>query len=289
MPTVTKKKPTVKKTASAKRAAKRDEQLDRQHVELELASVESPTTEADNVDAAFAEKNQEAKAQVEKATAKEKPSAKLPPPAKDSLPRIIHDNKQHTSFFVQRDVRFEINPLNLSQTLGISEYDGEGAIDRLTEKQKKELCDINGWPYKNGLPWTSVVGAGSLRPLISGLVEITWRADVSGEEPRRCVENQERRVADYRESFARVAATIEKKKQERKARPSNLPVRTSAYATDQRKIKVLAKENPKRKGSAAYQRFELYRKSTTVADFIAKGGRTIDLAYDQAHDFIKVA
>ena len=94
-------------------------------------------------------------------------------------------------------------------------------------------------------------------------------------------------TATPRAKFTSVAPA-KKTKAAKSAKKSASTGARSTYATDQRKIKVLAKENPKRKGTAAYQRFELYKKSTTVADFIAKGGRTIDLAYDQAHGFIKL-
>ena len=59
-------------------------------------------------------------------------------------------------------------------------------------------------------------------------------------------------------------------------------------AVDTRKITVLAKENPKRAGSAAAKRFELYKKSKTIAEFLAAGGGKGDIAWDEAHKFIQV-
>lgn len=55
------------------------------------------------------------------------------------------------------------------------------------------------------------------------------------------------------------------------------------------KIKVLAKENPKRAGSASFKRFALYEKSATVAEFLKAGGTAGDLHYDSVHEYIKVA
>lgn len=54
-------------------------------------------------------------------------------------------------------------------------------------------------------------------------------------------------------------------------------------------IKVLAKENPKRQGSAAFKRFGLYGRCKTVEEFLKRGGTTGDLRYDTAAGFIKVA
>lgn len=58
---------------------------------------------------------------------------------------------------------------------------------------------------------------------------------------------------------------------------------------DTRKIKLLVKENPKREGSASYDRFELYRKAKTVADFVEAGGSTADVRYDEKAGYIQVA
>lgn len=54
------------------------------------------------------------------------------------------------------------------------------------------------------------------------------------------------------------------------------------------KITVLVKENPKRQGSAAYDIFELLKKSKTVGDFYAKGGGSHNLRYNVDHEYIKV-
>ena len=54
-------------------------------------------------------------------------------------------------------------------------------------------------------------------------------------------------------------------------------------------IKVLAAENPKRKDSASYKRFALYKDGLTVGKFIEKGGTLGDVHYDVAHKFISVS
>lgn len=54
-------------------------------------------------------------------------------------------------------------------------------------------------------------------------------------------------------------------------------------------IKLLVKENPKRKGSASHKRFALYRNGMTVEKFLATGGTRSDLRWDTAHNFITVS
>lgn len=54
-------------------------------------------------------------------------------------------------------------------------------------------------------------------------------------------------------------------------------------------IRLLVKENPKRKSSAAYKRFELYRKHSTVAAFLKAGGDRTDLRYDTEHKYIAIS
>jgi len=65
------------------------------------------------------------------------------------------------------------------------------------------------------------------------------------------------------------------------------PVNKAKEAFLAKKITVKAKENPKRKGSASYDRFKLYDKSETVGDFLKKGGTRKDLDWDSEKGFIK--
>lgn len=54
------------------------------------------------------------------------------------------------------------------------------------------------------------------------------------------------------------------------------------------KIKVVAKENPKRAGSAAAKRFDLYKDNPTVGAFLAAGGTSGDLHWDSTHGHIEI-
>ena len=86
-------------------------------------------------------------------------------------------------------------------------------------------------------------------------------------------------------------ASAEAPKKSAKAKAAK-PAKAKSEAkesTDNRKIKLLTKENPKREGSASYDRYELYRTSKTVADFIAAGGSAADIRYDEAKGHIEVA
>jgi len=51
---------------------------------------------------------------------------------------------------------------------------------------------------------------------------------------------------------------------------------------------VIEKKNPKREGSASYDRYELYKTSKTVTDFIAAGGTRGDVAYDAKKGYIEL-
>lgn len=54
------------------------------------------------------------------------------------------------------------------------------------------------------------------------------------------------------------------------------------------KIKVLAKTNPKREGTNAFEKFERYSRVKTVGEFLADGGASHTLHYDIAHNFIEI-
>lgn len=53
-------------------------------------------------------------------------------------------------------------------------------------------------------------------------------------------------------------------------------------------IMIVAGENPKRKGTLAFNRFNLYRNGMTVGEYIAAGGRSGDVNYDVAAGYITI-
>lgn len=59
--------------------------------------------------------------------------------------------------------------------------------------------------------------------------------------------------------------------------------------SDEQKITVLAKENPKREGSASHKEFSLYAKNKTVGAFLKAGGTAASLRWDSEKEFIKIS
>lgn len=47
--------------------------------------------------------------------------------------------------------------------------------------------------------------------------------------------------------------------------------------------------NPKRPGSLTHARFELYKTGQTVGEFLAAGGRRVDLKWDEEHKFVSIS
>ena len=54
-------------------------------------------------------------------------------------------------------------------------------------------------------------------------------------------------------------------------------------------VTLLVKENPKKEGSAARERFQYYFSGKTVQDYLTAGGTFQDIAYDVGRNFISVA
>lgn len=53
-------------------------------------------------------------------------------------------------------------------------------------------------------------------------------------------------------------------------------------------IEVLVQGNPRRKGTAGFKSFELYKPKMTVGEYFVAGGRSNDLAWDIKHGFVKL-
>lgn len=54
-------------------------------------------------------------------------------------------------------------------------------------------------------------------------------------------------------------------------------------------ITLLVKTNPKREGSKAHKRYELYKKHKSVAAYLEAGGKRSSLRYDERHKYIKLS
>jgi hypothetical protein len=74
--------------------------------------------------------------------------------------------------------------------------------------------------------------------------------------------------------------------------PVQVPRQRAATIADTAIITVLAASNPKREGTASFDRFKGYRGKCTVADYVSRtGDRTIalrDIAHDSAKGFIRI-
>ena len=83
-----------------------------------------------------------------------------------------------------------------------------------------------------------------------------------------------------------------KKAKAKKAQAKKAPEVKAAGRPSQLKdnavIRVLKAKNPKRSGSAAHARFDLYKKDMTVAEFLAAGGWRADISWDLRQGFIEV-
>jgi hypothetical protein len=97
-------------------------------------------------------------------------------------------------------------------------------------------------------------------------------------------------VAPVKGQVAPKSAPAPKAEPKAKAAPKKEEAaeKTIGRKRDNQKIKLLSATNPKRTGSASFDRFELYKTCKTTDDFLAKGGRTGDLRYDEAAGFIEL-
>jgi len=64
--------------------------------------------------------------------------------------------------------------------------------------------------------------------------------------------------------------------------------KTRQRANKKAVITILVIANPKRQGTLACQRFDLYKDGMTVAEYIEAGGRTGDVNYDVAENYISL-
>lgn len=58
--------------------------------------------------------------------------------------------------------------------------------------------------------------------------------------------------------------------------------------SDPRRIVYVSPENPKKAGSASYDRFALYQVGMTIDEFVKAGGTMADVKWDAERSFIKI-
>ena len=85
------------------------------------------------------------------------------------------------------------------------------------------------------------------------------------------------------EGMAQVAAEREAKEA---AQAEQAAEKAAKAAQDDRAITLLATENPKRPGSASFDRFALYQTGMTIAEYLKAGGQRSDIRWDSDRGFI---
>jgi hypothetical protein len=89
-----------------------------------------------------------------------------------------------------------------------------------------------------------------------------------------------------REGLAEVALNACSLK-EGSVNPKQKPVSVRNIVIENSTIQLL-KENPKRSGTKAYERFALYQSGMKVTEFLKLGGTKNDLRHDTERHFIKI-
>lgn len=87
------------------------------------------------------------------------------------------------------------------------------------------------------------------------------------------------------------AAKPEKKAAKGKKKGNGISGKRARLFSDEQRVTVLVKDNPKHEGKASYDRFELYergKKGMTVRQALDAGVTSSDLKWDSDHDFIKI-
>jgi len=102
-------------------------------------------------------------------------------------------------------------------------------------------------------------------------------------KPAKKIEKTKKPVKEKKEKKDTKEKKGKKVKKEKKDRKSRGPRVVDG------KITLIEKENPKRKGSSAYKRYELYKKHKTVAGYLDAGGKRSSLRYDEKHGYIKLS
>lgn len=106
--------------------------------------------------------------------------------------------------------------------------------------------------------------------------------------PKELEEMEKRNKTKAEESKAAKATAKEGGKKSATAEKSESAGGRRSRVNGDAKITVLVKENPKREGSGAHERFALYKTGMTVAKALEAGVTAADIAYDSKHEYIKL-
>lgn len=147
---------------------------------------------------------------------------------------------------------------------------------------------------------TARVAAGKAGEDEAAAVAAIPLPELEGYEPLAAeAEKVDAETGEVTAAVDKPAKAEKKAKKEKKAKPEKAPKASKKKGagesrgrpgsfTPEAKITVLAKENPKRKGSNAEKLFKLYKTGQTVAEALKLGVRWRDLRWDAKEKFISV-
>jgi hypothetical protein len=152
-------------------------------------------------------------------------------------------------------------------------------------------------PYADRVIAAAYVGPSG--HVVGHAADVIWTGQVLvevynmlAERPVKKFESRDvgvKRLLSVLPAVARAPAPVQPATTEKEIKMSetNGRGRAPAIAGDA-KIKVLAEKNPKRAGTASFDRFAKYADGQTVDEFIAAGGLRADVNYDADKGYISV-
>jgi hypothetical protein len=131
---------------------------------------------------------------------------------------------------------------------------------------------------------SSIPGKKPVKDLLKQAQKRAAKADPKEriERVKKIAGKSEKAAKERIERVKKIAGKSEKAAKE----PTAKKEAAAPKAADTRKITLLVTENPKRGKSV--ERYEYYRTAKTVAEYIQMGGGRADIAWDAAHNYIKV-
>lgn len=161
------------------------------------------------------------------------------------------------------------------------EYLRRKAGQRLVQEAKKRKKKADREQKRLGGPiilWT-------FKGVKKGRTIMTQREEMAEEAAEEKAKEKE---AKKKKKVAKKAKKVKKVKKMKKGKKGKNSKSRRPRVVDG-KIKVLETTNPKRKGTKAYKRYELYKKNKTIAKYLDAGGKRSTLRYDEKHGFIKTS
>jgi len=160
------------------------------------------------------------------------------------------------------------------------EYLRKSSGQRLVQESKKRKKKANREQKRLGGPiilWT-------FKGVKKGETIMEKKEAMAEEAAEEKAKAKAKKVKEKKEKKpAKKAKKAKKEKKGKKERKARRPRVVDG------KITLLEKTNPKRKGSKAYKRYELYKKHKNIAAYLDAGGKRSTLRYDEKHKFIKTS